>query len=575
MKKIKINIKKILPNLTPHLIIILASVLIAIPIFKMNLSSTNEFRIHIGRISAISRLIKNGILPGLISNNNMNGFGYALNIFYGPITTYIPMLLSYKSITTTGIQLFTLISIIASGYTMYFYVLKISKNKIAATCSAIIYILLPYKLTNIYSRNALGEYSASIFLPLLLNGLYELTHANFKKAYLITLSSIGLILSHTITTIYAAIFSIIYLIVFCKKLNINKVKILLINIIITILVTSFYWIPLIEYKSSTKYAIFDENAMHTTGNDVYKNTADLDSLFENEINLKDSEGNSYPTIALGIISVILLLFSIICYNKVEKNLKVLYKLFIIFTGTSIWMTTKLFPWQIMPSFMTIIQFAWRMLGFYALFGSIICGINSSIIYENKKQKGDILIFLILMIQLLVSCLYTKNYYNSKYDIIKEYDYQKSISQKRLSAYAINREYLPIKAFNDINYINNRTPLPIILNGEATITEFEKKHNTGKSKLKIDIKANSEIELPYIYYPSYKITDDNNQNIKFTESDKGFIQIKLIKDSNITIEPKLTKIEQISYIISILGIISLIINIIISNKKEREKKCQNQ
>jgi len=38
---------------------------------------------------------------------------------------------------------------------------------------------------------------------------------------------------------------------------------------------------------------------------------------------------------------------------------------------------------------------------------------------------------------------------------------------------------------------------------------------------------------------------------------------------------MTKIEEISYIISIIGIIILIINIIISNKKERERACQNQ
>ena len=349
----KINFKKYIP----HLIILLASILISIPIFKMNLSSTNEFRIHIGRIVAISKLIKNNIFPALISNNNMNGFGYALNIFYGPITTYIPMLLSYKSIASTGIQLFTLISIIASGYTMYFYTLKITKNKIAATCSALMYILLPYKLTNIYSRNALGEYSASIFLPLLLSGLYELTEGNTKKAYLIALSAIGLILSHTITTIYASIFSIIYLIAFYRKINLNKIKILLINILIAILVASFYWIPLMEYKSSSKYAIFSENIMNTTGSDVYENTTNFDSLFENEINYKDRDGNSYPTLALGIMSVTLLLFSIICYNKVEKNIKMIYILFIIFTVISLWMTTKLFPWQIMPNFMTVIQFA--------------------------------------------------------------------------------------------------------------------------------------------------------------------------------------------------------------------------
>ena len=536
----KINFKKYIP----HFIILLASILISIPIFKMNLSSTNEFRIHIGRIIAISKLIKNNTFPALISNNNMNGFGYALNIFYGPITTYIPMLLSYKSIASTGIQLFTLISIIASGYTMYFYTLKITKNKIAATCSALMYILLPYKLTNIYSRNALGEYSASIFLPLLLNELYELTEGNPKKAYLIALSAIGLILSHTITTIYASIFSIIYLIAFYKKLNLNKIKILLINILITILVTSFYWIPLMEYKASSKYAIFSENIMNTTGSDVYENTTNFDSLFENEINYKDRDGNSYPTLALGIISVTLLLFSIICYNKVEKNLKMIYILFIIFTAISLWMTTKLFPWQIMPNFMTVIQFAWRMLGFYILFGSIICGINASILYQNKKYNGDILVFILILVQLIISCLYVKNYFNSKYELNTE-------------------------------YINNRTQQPIILSGDASINDFEKNQDTGKATFKIGIITTSEIELPYIYYPSYRITDENNKNIDFTESNNGFIQIKLNKSKNVTIEPRMTKIEEISYIISIIGIISLIINIIISNKKERERTCQNQ
>ena len=555
----KINFKKYIP----HFIILLASILISIPIFKMNLSSTNEFRIHIGRIVAISKLIKNNIFPALISNNNMNGFGYALNIFYGPITTYIPMLLSYKSIASTGIQLFTLISIIASGYAMYFYTLKITKNKIAATCSALMYILLPYKLTNIYSRNALGEYSASIFLPLLLNGLYELTEGNPKKAYLIALSAIGLILSHTITTIYASIFSIIYLIAFYRKINLNKIKILLINILITILVTSFYWIPLMEYRASSKYAIFDSKIMNTTGSDVY------------EINYKDRDGNSYPTLALGIISVTLLLFSIICYNKVEKNLKMIHILFIIFTAISLWMTTKLFPWQIIPNFMTVIQFAWRMLGFYILFGSIICGINASILYQNKKYNGDILVFILILVQLIISCLYVKNYFNSKYELNAEYNYQKAISQKRISPMSINREYLPVKAFYNIEYINNRTQQPIILSGDASINDFEKNQDTGRSTFKISIITTSEIELPYIYYPSYRITDENNKNIDFTESNNGFIQIKLNKSTNITVEPRMTKIEEISYIISIIGIIILIINIIISNKKERERACQNQ
>ena len=141
--------------------------------------------------------------------------------------------------------------------------------------------------------------------------------------------------------------------------------------------------------------------------------------------------------------------------------------------------------------------------------------------------------------------------------------------------SINREYLPVKAFYNLEYINNRTQQPIIINGDASINNFEKNQETGKSTFKISIITTSKIELPYIYYPSYKITDENNKNIDFTESENGFIQIKLNKSTNITIEPKITKIEELSYIISIVGIIILIINIIISKREERKQTCQNQ
>ena len=561
---------KNLKKLIPHFIIIVVSIIIAFPIFKMNLSSTNEFRIHLGRISAVIRLIKLGLFPTLISNNNMDGFGYALNVFYGPITTYIPILLSHKMIATTGIQTFTLISIITSAYTMYFYVLKISENKVSATISAIIYILLPYKLTNIYSRNALGEYSASIFLPLLLNGLYELTYGNYKKkSYLITISAIGLILTHTITTIYITLFSISYLIVFYKKLNKDKLKILAINLSIIFFTTAFYWIPLIEYKINANYVIFDQEMMGTSPRDVYNNTADLNSLFDNELEYKDSDGNSYPTLSLGIISVFLLLSSIICYNNLEENKKPIYKLFIIYSLISIFMSTKLFPWLIMPNILTIIQFAWRMIGFYVLFSSIICGINASIIFKHKEKLGDIFIYLIIIAQLLLSSLYVKNYINKYYNINDEYNYQHSLTSNKLSPFAINREYLPKKVNLNIEYLENRTEKPIILKGNAEITDFKKSYETGESTFNIKQESqNTQIELPYIYYPSYKITDENNNIIKFNESEHGFIEISLTKSSKITIKPQLTKVEKISYGISIIGIILLITNILL-NKKERK------
>ena len=100
-------------------------------------------------------------------------------------------------------------------------------------------------------------------------------------------------------------------------------------------------------------------------------------------------------------------------------------------------------------------------------------------------------------------------------------------------------------------------------------------NIDENSLNIEIEKVKLLNNSNNGYISYKITDENNKNIDFTESNKGFIQIKLNKSTNVKIEPKMTKIEEISYIISIIGIIILIINIIISNKKERERACQNQ
>lgn len=47
---------------------------------------------------------------------------------------------------------------------MYLFVKKITNNKIASLIAAVLYIAAPYKLTNLYSRNAMGEYIAFIFI---------------------------------------------------------------------------------------------------------------------------------------------------------------------------------------------------------------------------------------------------------------------------------------------------------------------------------------------------------------------------------------------------------------------------
>ena len=226
-------------KLIPYFIIALISLISLIPFFSMNLSFCNEARIHIARIVSVKQIISEGVFPPFISYKHMCGFGYALNIFYGALTTYIPIIISYITKSEIiALKVYTLLVVALSGFTMFNFVKYIvkddKKSSLIALIAAIIYILAPYKLTNIYSRNAVGEYTAFIFIPMVFQGLYSLLNSKKdRKEYYIAIGAIGLILSHTITTIYVAVFSVIYIIINFKKIkNLNVWKKILINILI-------------------------------------------------------------------------------------------------------------------------------------------------------------------------------------------------------------------------------------------------------------------------------------------------------------------------------------------------------
>ena len=76
---------------------------------------------------------------------------------------------------------------------------------------------------------------------------------------MLIVGAVGLILTHLIVTMYTAIFAIIYLIINYKKLK-NKlvIKKLIVSILFILIITAFFWMPLLEHKNSAEYEVFKE-----------------------------------------------------------------------------------------------------------------------------------------------------------------------------------------------------------------------------------------------------------------------------------------------------------------------------
>ena len=551
----------------PYIIIIAVSIIICIPLFSMNLSDYNEYRIHIGRVASIKQVITDDNIQPLISYKHMNGFGYALNVFYGPITTYIPIIISFAVVSASfAIKIFTLLTVLISGLAMYKFVKHSTKNNIISIISALIYMCAPYKLTDIYSRNAVGEYTAFIFIPILFDGLYKLLNGENKDKKLLIIGIVGLILSHTITTIYTAIFAIVYIAINYKKFfEKEKIKKAAISILISLLLCLFYVAPLLEYKLFTNYTIFDQDRMNTYGTDVYEQSLDFKGFFENELSKNDELITS-----LGCISIALTLITIICYKRVKKEYKQDYNVYLIFSLISLFMSSKLFPWFIMPKFLTVIQFGWRMLGFYIFFNAIICGINVyTLMGMIKKEKiKNILLIIVISATILLAVLRTDNYFET-YNSNVDKNFENTIyNSERISPYQINRDYMPLKAINNISYLKERDNRTYILDGEADIIEENKEKLNDI--IKIDNVENATIELPFLYYPGYEVTL-NGKQINIFESDNGFIALNVQESGTIEIKYKGTILEKIAYKVSETTLILLCIYLFI--KKIRNKSIE--
>ena len=94
MKNIYLTMQKILKSkYIGYILIFILTVVIMAPMFTVDLTQNNDAKIHLARILSIDSVIKEGVFPPIIDIDYMNGFGYALNLFYGPLTTYIPIIL--------------------------------------------------------------------------------------------------------------------------------------------------------------------------------------------------------------------------------------------------------------------------------------------------------------------------------------------------------------------------------------------------------------------------------------------------------------------------------------------------
>lgn len=558
------KIKELLKNEKYYsvIFILIASIFVCLPLMSKNIDMTYDDGIqHIARLMGTYQSLQEGQTN--IMSNFCNGFGYSWNIFYSPLTAFLPLIFKILGFSfTVCIKLFMFLVVFLSGYFMYLFTKKITKNNNMAIIAGILYIFAPYRLTDMYIRNALPELTSFVFLPLVFLGIYNIFNEEENKKYLLAIGAIGLILTHTVITMYIAIIALIYVLIDIKKLkDKNILKVLIINILLILVITSFFWVPLLEHKFSANYEVFKPGRMERTEVLIsYK--LDFYRLFF-------TKTNDYMFYNIGLITLIGLLLTPVAFKKVKDE--PYYKLYIFMLVTGIVlaiMTLKIFPFEHMPSILKMIQFTFRLLEFTSFLFAFVSAINIVTVCKINLRE-----LIILLVALMILTIPYKNHIRTLETFDENILWPSvPVTQEtgRVHSGLASFEYLPSKAFENRKYIETRTQNAIVMNeNSSTIIESQVKNGTKMSFNVKYVLEETEIELPYIYYLGYDVTlKTANEKIKLQtfETNNGFIGIKLpiLEEGKIEVKYTGTWLMNIANFVSVIGI-CILIGIILKQK----------
>lgn len=463
------------------------------------------------RIMGLSTNFTDGLLASNLSVMNFGKIGYGVNIFY-PWLTLIPFKLFFQftnnwiSAYYLGLLFYFVVSFLISHYSMK----KFSGSTKVAMMFSIIYNLSIYRLIDLFTRGAVAEYLATIFLPLCFLGFYEIFFGDGKQWKPLAIGMSLVIFSHVLSTFMCVIIFTLLLIFFSPKLKLTKDRLLnfVKAVITTVGATLIFTVPFLMEELFQKYGVPDKQILK--GQDLGKLLSE--SLINNS--RKVVENNLYN---VGLTMLIAIVLGLIIFRKFDFKYKAIYITFI----ASLLLTTELVPWHIFQNTpIEVIQFPYRFLMFTTLFGSIVLAQALNIIFSNQMTKQFPIVLGLLTIINGGLWMQSVNYGASGEVLASPKSY---ISQKMINDNAIPdsylTQYIPVTGLAKADTVIQHQ---LFVNDQQSIQIPAVNGHTNEFYLD-NIEKGDKIDLPYVRYKYTKATF-NGQKVPISLSKRGSVQV---------------------------------------------------
>ncbi len=531
-----------------------------LPLFTVNCINGDDVTYHLLRIESLSRGINMGLPFLRVNVLFFGGAGYASSLFYPDLLLYIPALLRCAGVgINASYHIFVAVCVLLGMLSAYFSARFITGRAEASLIVSAVYTLCQYHIDDIYTRSAAGEFTAYIFLPLVIAGIYDLLYKDYAHPYILCLGMAGVVLCHTLTTVLCLLLGAAAVLAGIR-LFIRKPSVfirLLLSGAVVILLTAFYTIPLAEQLLCSSFRVSEASF------DVDYEKLLLVDVFKNE------------AYRMGIAPYLLLLPRLLTgaaeegerkeeagAGSFKGNLAGFADFLSVCGLAGTLCTTGAFPWGRFSRYLSFVQFPWRLFEVVSVLLSFSAGIYILCAAGDRIRLYAIAALMIM----IVSCVSNygridKGYYSYSDDY---FDYDK------YTAEVIGGEWLP-------ETVESRSAL-LKRAGTALSSEGEEIDVVrDKNALEISSLDGDEeyLDVPFVYYRGYSASDGEGGRLRLDGSgENGLVRVYPEGKRFVRVEYAGTAAQKAADIISALTFLGLagieIIYLIKNLTKEKEK-----
>ncbi|MCH5256718.1 MAG: hypothetical protein J1D87_05465 [Lachnospiraceae bacterium] len=494
------------------------------PMFLTYLFDGDDLCYHLARIEGIKDGILDGQIPVIIMPDALKGNGY-LNAMYPYLFLYIGAFLRICRVSIAlSYKVVVFLANLGSAVCAYYAFRSMTKSRRSVILAVVLYTLMPYRFTNIFSRGDLGETLALTFWPLVIAGVYHILLGERKKWYYLVLGFGGVLQSHILSATYVTAFCVIATLVFIVNVWKEKRYIEIAKAAgVTILLNLWFIVSFLYY-----YVRGDLGTNILRWSSYFEQSINPSNLVQS-ISLYNKQYFSLGLPLLGCLGISVIY--LIC-DKTKKRTKTdSYLIFLVVMGCILtYMTTGYFPSmelcknEFLNSVMTMLQFPWRFLGPASaciLFAGGIWLSKSEIL---KPYKNLIFALLIGLNLLTLQTVPTDNIH-MPYD-----DASATASKGHASKMASNIGLFYPHEWRIDGIEDEKLTTSVIVSdlNYVTVSDYTKKG----TKVRMTYTSTADgtyIEMPVLNYAGYRAYDETGEKLEILEGQQHRIRINLSGD----------------------------------------------